>query len=71
MIESYDAGWSDVDSSGALLGTLTAADILAVPSQGIDAGEIEEVIAAMRRGAVYVNVHSDLHPGGEIRGQIR
>jgi CHRD domain-containing protein len=36
------------------------------------AGELDEVIAAIRAGVAYVNVHATpLNPGGEIRGQIR
>lgn len=57
--------------AGAVSGTITAAEVLNVPSQGIAAGEIGELVRAMRRGATYVNVHSSLHPGGEIRGQIK
>ncbi|HYV06332.1 MAG TPA: CHRD domain-containing protein [Blastocatellia bacterium] len=34
------------------------------------AGEFAEVLAAMRAGTVYVNVHSTVFPGGEIRGQL-
>jgi CHRD domain-containing protein len=42
------------------------------PSQQIVAGELDEVIAAIRAGVAYVNVHATpLNPGGEIRGQIR
>ena len=55
---------------GTVSGTITAADIVAVPAQGIAAGEIDEVIHAMRRGATYANVHTTTFPGGEIRGQI-
>jgi hypothetical protein len=51
--------------------TLTAADVVDVAAQGIAAGQLAEVITAMRRGATYVNVHSQLAPGGEIRGQIQ
>jgi hypothetical protein len=43
----------------------------ATTSQQLAAGELAEVIAAMRAGAAYANVHTNLSPGGEIRGQIR
>jgi len=39
-------------------------------AQGIAAGEIGELIAAMRAGATYVNVHTTAFKGGEIRGQL-
>jgi hypothetical protein len=58
-------------------GTIVAADVspnipatAAARTQGINTGEIEELIAAMRAGATYVNVHSTLWPGGEVRSQI-
>lgn len=58
--------------SGTVRGIITAANVLASPpAQLIAAGELSEVIAAMRAGAAYGNVHSDVAPGGEIRGQIR
>lgn len=59
---------------GTVSGTLTAANVLAAgtASQQISAGELEEVIDALRAGVAYVNVHATpLNPGGEIRGQIR
>jgi hypothetical protein len=40
-------------------------------TQGIDPGELSELIAAIRAGKTYVNVHTNKHPGGEIRGQVR
>jgi hypothetical protein len=55
---------------GQVTGTLTAADVLDQPAQLIAAGELGEVINALRRGKAYVNVHSTLAPGGEIRDQI-
>ena len=39
-------------------------------AQGIDTGEIDELISALRAGAIYVNVHTTGRPGGEIRAQI-
>ncbi|HEX6691785.1 MAG TPA: CHRD domain-containing protein [Burkholderiales bacterium] len=60
--------------SGTVSGTLTAANVIAATttSQLILAGELAEVIAAIRAGRAYVNVHAlPLNGGGEIRGQIR
>ena len=52
-------------------GTITAADVTNLASdKGISAGELDELIAAIRAGATYVNVHSTRWPGGEIRSQI-
>lgn len=57
--------------SGTVEGTITAANVIAVAAQGIAAGELDEVLRAIRRGVTYANVHSNKFPGGEIRGQIR
>jgi hypothetical protein len=51
-------------------GTLTATNVITQTGQGISAAEFAEVIRAIRAGFAYANVHSDLFPGGEIRGQI-
>ena len=39
--------------------------------QGIAPSEFAEVIRMMRYGVNYVNVHTNKHPGGEIRGQVK
>ena len=39
-------------------------------AQGLDTGEIDELVSALRAGAIYVNVHTTGRPGGEIRAQI-
>jgi hypothetical protein len=61
--------------SGTVHGTITSANVVAATnpaSQQITAGELDEVLAAIRAGVAYVNVHATpLNPGGEIRGQIR
>jgi hypothetical protein len=59
------------NTSGTFSGTWTAADIVGPNGQGIAPGEIAEVIAAIEAGFVYVNVHTNLFPSGEIRGQLR
>jgi CHRD domain-containing protein len=51
-------------------GTLTSANVITQATQGIAAGEFSEVIRAIRAGNSYANVHTDLFPGGEIRGQV-
>jgi len=58
-------------TQGTVTGTVTAADVIGPAGQGIAAGEFAEIIAAMRAGASYANVHTDKHSGGEIRGQIK
>jgi CHRD domain len=58
-------------TSGHFTGTVTAADVTGPTAQGIAAGELAEIIAAMKAGVTYANVHTNKHPGGEIRGQIR
>lgn len=67
------AGTQTCPQSGTITGTITAANVVAgsMTSQQLDAGELDEVIAAIRGGVAYANVHTELSPGGEIRGQIR
>ncbi len=56
---------------GTVRGTLRPADVGAgAAAQGIDAGEFQEFVGAIRAGATYVNVHSTGRPGGEIRAQL-
>ena len=55
---------------GTVSGMITAAQVLDVTGQGIAATEFGELIAAIRAGAAYANVHSTTFPPGEIRGPI-
>lgn len=58
-------------TSGSFSGTVTALNVVGPAGQGIAAGEFAELLTALRAGKTYVNVHTDKHTGGEIRGQIK
>jgi hypothetical protein len=67
------------NTNGDISGTIFAEEVTGqATSQGIAAGELTELIRAMRNGATYANVHTspgppptgDGWPAGEIRGQI-
>jgi CHRD domain len=60
----------DCVQSGSVTGTFGAADVIGPAGQGIAAGEFEELVAAIRAGRTYANVHSTKFPPGEIRGQL-
>ena len=53
-----------------ITGVITAANVIGPGAQGVAAGELDEVIEALRDGVAYANVHSTLWPGGEIRSQL-
>jgi hypothetical protein len=57
-------------AAGTVTGTIKPAQVLTATGQGIDAGEFDELLRAVRAGATYANVHSSLFPPGEVRGQI-
>lgn len=58
-------------AGGTVTGTIDASKVVGPAGQGIEPGEFDELVAAMRAGATYVNVHTALFPGGEIRGQVK
>ncbi len=57
-----------------ITGTIRPADVIGPNNpptvQGITAGQFDELVRAIRAGVTYVNVHSSLYPGGEIRAQL-
>ena len=57
--------------SGTVTGVIDPADVIGPADQGIDPGEFDELVRAMRAGVTYANVHTTRFGGGEIRGQIK
>lgn len=51
-----------------LTGTARPADVVARQPQGVNTWD--DLIQAIATGHAYVNVHSQVNPGGEIRGQL-
>lgn len=59
-------------SGGTVSGTFTSANVLAssITTQQFTAGDLASLVDAMRDGLAYVNIHSTVSPGGEVRGQF-
>lgn len=55
---------------GTVEDEITAADVVGPAGQGIEAMNFAEILAAMRAGHAYANVHSTKWLGGEIRAQL-
>jgi hypothetical protein len=60
----------DCPQSGTIEFTLGAGHVVGPAAQGIAAGEFDEIVAAIRAGRAYANVHSARFLAGEVRGQI-
>ena len=57
--------------NGRVEGTLTAADLVPVAANGIAGpADFDEVVAAIRAGRTYINVHTANIGAGEIRSQL-
>jgi hypothetical protein len=56
--------------NGTVTGTLTAAEVVAQAANGIAAADWAEVVALVKGGYTYVNVHTASIGAGEIRSQI-
>ena len=55
---------------GEIEGVITAANVVGPSAQGLDPGEFDDLLSAIRAGKTYVNIHSTKWPAGEIRSQI-
>jgi CHRD domain-containing protein len=58
---------------GTVSGQITSANVIAgsTETQQLAARDLAAVVTAIRAGAAYANVHTNVSPGGEIRGQLR
>jgi CHRD domain len=57
-------------AEGSVSGTIEADDVVGPAAQGIDPGEFDELLDAIKAETTYVNVHSSKYPSGEIRSQL-
>ena len=57
-------------TSGTITGTITTTNVVALPAQGIAAGDLASALEAVREGNAYCNLHTMNFPGGEMRGQV-
>jgi hypothetical protein len=64
---------------GTVTGVIDPSDVVGPAIQGVEPGDMPDLIRAIRAGHAYANVHTDTRPteppvqgfpGGEIRGQI-
>ena len=58
-------------TEGTITGTITAANVTGPTTQGIDVGDLDSALEAVRDGLSYANMHTTNFAGGEIRGQVR
>ncbi len=69
-------GPGGVDVNGRIAhGVITNDDILATdpdasPVCGVTINNIASLFAAVRKGVIYLNIHSEANPPGEVRGQV-
>jgi hypothetical protein len=58
-------------TEGTITGTITAANVTGPAAQGIEPGDLDSALEAVRDGLSYANMHTANFGGGEIRGQVR
>jgi len=59
------------EGAGTVEGDFTADDVIGLAAQELATNDLPRLLAAIRSGETYANLHTDDSPGGEIRGQIR
>lgn len=56
--------------AGTVSGTIEPDDVVGPAAQGIEPGEFDELLDAIKAQTTYVNVHSLKYPAGELRSQL-
>jgi len=69
-VPDIDPTQQDCPPSGVVEGVIVAEDVQADGNGVLEDGDLQGLKRLIRQGAVYANVHSELHTGGEVRGQI-
>jgi hypothetical protein len=57
-----------ISNDYVLNGTVNASALVARPEQGIR--DWEDFVQSLIGGQMYLNIHTNVNPGGEIRGQL-
>jgi hypothetical protein len=57
-----------ISNDYVLSGTVNASNLTARPEQGVR--DWEDFIQSLIGGQTYLNIHTNVNPGGEIRGQL-
>lgn len=73
MVFFCGGGGQDACPAGAtatVTGTISAANVVGPTAQGIDPGQFEKVVRALRNNEGYANVHNARFPSGEVRGPV-
>jgi len=58
-------------SPATVTGTINSAAVIGPSSQGIAAGELSELVRALRQRVTYADVHTTLYPAAEMRAQVK
>jgi hypothetical protein len=67
----YPAAPPPKPKAGLFSGTLAEGTLTAAQLTGPLSGKpLNALVEKIKSGEIYVNVHTDRHPGGEIRGQV-
>ena len=58
-------------TAGTFSGSISTSNVQAATGGGVSvaAGSLDDLLAAMRAGNTYTNIHTSTYPNGEVRGQ--